>query len=88
MLQVYLNLLDTQEDKEKFEQLYALYKDKMYKVAYQILHNIHDAEDAVHDSVIAIIDNLEKINKINCHETLRYIVTIVKSRAFNIYQRK
>lgn len=64
MLQVYLNLLDTQEDKEKFEQLYALYKDKMYKVAYQILHNRHDAEDAVHDSVIAIIDNLEKIKKI------------------------
>lgn len=88
MLQVYLNLLDTQEDKEKFEQLYALYKDKMYKVAYQILHNRHDAEDAVHDSVIAIIDNLEKIKKINCHETWSYIVTIVKSRAFNIYQRK
>lgn len=85
MLQVYLNLLDTQEDKEKFEQLYALYKDKMYKVAYQILHNRHDA---VHDSVIAIIDNLEKIKKINCHETWSYIVTIVKSRAFNIYQRK
>ena len=88
MLQVYLNLLDTQEDKEKFEQLYALYKDKMYKVAYQILHNRHDAEDAVHDSVIAIIDNLEKIKKINCHETWSYIVTIVKNRAFNIYQRK
>ena len=88
MLQVYLNLLDTQEDKEKFEQLYALYKDKMYKVAYQILHNRHDAEDAVHDSVIAIIDNLEKIKKINCHETWSYIVTIVKSRTFNIYQRK
>ena len=88
MLQVYLNLLDTQEDKEKFEQLYALYKDKMYKVAYQILHNRHDAEDAVHDSVIAIIDDLEKIKKINCHETWSYIVTIVKSRAFNIYQRK
>ena len=60
----------------------------MYKVAYQILHNRHDAEDAVHDSVIAIIDNLEKIKKINCHETWSYIVTIVKSRAFNIYQRK
>lgn len=84
MLQVYLNLLDTQEDKEKFEQLYALYSKKMYKVAYQILRNRHDAEDAVHDSVIAIIDNLEKIKKINCHETWSYIVTIVKSRAFNI----
>ena len=88
MLQVYLNLLDTQEDKEKFEQLYALYSKKMYKVAYQILRNRHDTDDAVHDSGIAIIDNLEKIKKINCHETWSYIVTIVKSRAFNIYQRK
>lgn len=88
MLQVYLNLLDTQEDKEKFEQLYALYSKEMYEVAYRILHNRHDAEDAVQDSFIAIIDNLEKIKGINCHKIWNYIVTIVRSKTFNIYQRK
>lgn len=88
MLQIYLSLVNSSDDKEKIRQIYHLYQNKMYVVAYQILHNKHDAEDAVQDSFIAIIDNLEKIIEVDCHKTWNYIVTIVKSRALNLYYKK
>ena len=45
---IYLQMLETPEEKSKFEQLYLEYKGLMFHVAYEILHNEQDAEDAVH----------------------------------------
>jgi hypothetical protein len=44
---VYLSMIDTPEDRSKFERLYIEYRDIMYHVAFKILQNEHDAEDAV-----------------------------------------
>lgn len=85
---VYLEMLETPEEKLKFEELYFLYRDKMYAVAFKILHNENDAEDIVHESFKAIIENFEKINDISCHKTWNYIVTIVKNKSFTLYQKK
>ena len=85
---VYLEMLETPEEKLKFEQLYFLYRDKMYAVAFKILHNENDAEDIVHESFKEIIENFEKINDISCHKTWNYIVTIVKNKSFTLYQKK
>lgn len=85
---VYLKMLETPEEKLKFEELYFLYRDKMYAVAFKILHNENDAEDIVHESFKAIIENFEKINDISCHKTWNYIVTIVKNKSFTLYQKK
>ena len=35
------------EEKRKFEQLFTSYQQTMYHIAYRILKNQHDAEDAV-----------------------------------------
>ncbi|WP_461868026.1 RNA polymerase sigma factor [Faecalimonas sp.] len=85
---VYLKTLETPEEKLKFEELYFLYKDKMYAIAFKILHNENDAEDIVHESFKAIIEHFEKINDISCHKTWNYIVTIVKNKSFTLYQKK
>lgn len=84
----YMMLLDTQEDKDKFSEIYLLYRERMYFVAYAILKNDMDAENIVHDAFIKIIDNLEKFNEIECHRTWNYIVTIVKHLSFNFLKKK
>ena len=38
---IYLQMLETPEEKSKFEQLYLEYKGLMFHVAYDILHNEH-----------------------------------------------
>ncbi|MDO5591206.1 MAG: RNA polymerase sigma factor [Lachnospiraceae bacterium] len=87
MTQIYVQLFDELEEWEEFEKLYEQYSEKMYGIAYGILHSQHDAEDAVHDSFLAIINNFKKIQKLTCHERWKYIVIIVKSRAINIYNK-
>lgn len=85
---LFLQMLETPEEKLKFEELYMKYRGSMYAVAWKILKNERDAEDIVHDSFRAIIENFEKINDISCHKTWNYIVTIVKNKSFTLYREK
>ena len=55
MLGFYLSLIDSDDDKNKFEQLYLTYRQDMYKIAYSILKNNADAEDAVHQAFLQFL---------------------------------
>ena len=44
---IYLQMLESPEEKSILEQIYLEYRGLMYHVAYEILHNEQDAEDAV-----------------------------------------
>lgn len=76
-----LELIENEEDREFCRKLSEQFDSAMYHVAYGILKNSADAEDAVQESYIAIINNLDKISRENCHKAWNYIVTIVRSRA-------
>lgn len=85
---VYLQMIETPEERSKFESIYLLYRDTMYAVAYRILDNPQDAEDAVHHAFMKVIENISKISEIDCPKTKGYIVTIVENRAIDVYRRK
>lgn len=44
---IYLSMIESEADKSLFEQLYIRYKGLMYHIAYRILQNREDAEDAI-----------------------------------------
>lgn len=88
MLTFYLNMLDTEDEKTKFEQLYLEYRFTMLHVARQILHDDMLAEDAVHDAFLALLKNLDKIDEISCKKTKAYIVIIVRNKAIDIIRHK
>ena len=81
-------LIENEEDREFCEKLSEKFDSAMYHVAYGILKNSADAEDAVQESYIEIINNLEKVSRENCHKAWNYIVTIVRSRAINVYRKR
>lgn len=85
---MYLQAIESPVDESKFEIVYNEYKDTMYNVAYNILHNDYDAEDAVHYAFIKIAENIHKIGEPKCPKTFNYIVTIVENRAIDIYRAK
>lgn len=87
MLLFYLNLIETQEDKSKFEQLYIEYKRLMKYVALDILKNDSLAEDAVHDAFLRIINSLDKIEDVYCHKTKTFVVIVIKSAAIDIVRK-
>ena len=81
---MYLSMIETPDDKAKFERIYNRYRNLMYPVAYKVLGNHHDAEDAVHQAFVAIIRHLEKIGDIDCPETRSFIVLITERKAIDL----
>lgn len=73
---------------EKLGLIYARYGNLMYYVADSILHNSQDAEDAVHNAFLYLAENLNKISDPECPKTKSYVVTIVESKAIDIYRKK
>lgn len=70
----------TDNDYEKMEELYELYEQKVYYVAYSILNNIQQAEDAVQETFITLYKNLEKLHNLNIQELKRYILRVAKKQ--------
>ena len=85
---VYLQMIETAEDQTKFERIYTQYRDILYCVAYKILKNPQDAEDAVHHAFVKLAENIYKIDEPICPKTKGYIVTIVENKAIDMYRKK
>ena len=87
-MMIYMQVIDSPKKRSDFEILYHEYRHKMYSIAYSILQNEQDAEDAVHHAFVTIAENMKKISSPVCPKTASYIVTIVESKAIDIYRRK
>ena len=81
---IYLQMIETPEDRSKFEQIYDKYLGLMYHVAHRILGNREDTEDAVHQAFVSIAENIKKIHPADCPETKSYIVITVERKAIDI----
>lgn len=64
MIGFYFTLIDSPIEQSKLEQWYGLYKRPMLSIAYDILHDYQEAEDAVHESFIKIAKHIKEI--VNC----------------------
>jgi len=68
------------------ERLYLAYKNRMYNLAFSVLHNREDAEDAVMDSVYKIVKNISLFSDADRNKTESLIVIIVRNTAINRYR--
>lgn len=80
----YMLMIDSQEDRTKFEQLYLEYQGLMYHIAYQILQNPQDAEDAVHQAFVKIAEIISTVDEPLCARTKGFVATIVENKAIDI----
>ena len=85
---IYLQMLETEADRSKFERLYYRHRDMMFRVARKYLNNEMDAEDAVHQAFVTLAENFSKIGDIACPETKSYIVITVRCRCYDIGRKK
>ena len=85
---IYLQLIETDEDKSKFEQIYDAYRGLMFHVAFKILSQKEDAEDAVHHAFVKIAENITKISDPVCPKTKAFVVTIVENRAIDVLRSR
>lgn len=85
---IFLMMIDTPEDKRKFVILYEKYRYLMQKVAADVLNDRFLAEDAVHNAFISLAAHMDKIENPEGLQTKRYLITITKNAAVDIYRKK
>ena len=74
---IYLQIIENDKDKSKFEQIYEAYRGLMFHTAFKVLTHGQDAEDAVHHAFVKIAENITKISEPVCPKTKSFVVTIV-----------
>lgn len=84
----YLGMADDSEEKQKIEILYERYRKLMYYIANQVLGDVRDSEDVVHDAFLKVIEILDKINDPESPQTKALIVTITENKAIDLYRRR
>lgn len=77
----------TNAETEKLNKLYEIYEQPMYRIAFSVLKNSSDAEDAVSDAFMNIIRKIGKIGDVNSPKTKSYIVKTIKNSAIDIYRK-
>lgn len=91
MLALYLSIIEEDRDKALFVELYERYEGKTYSVAYHILGSHHKAEDAVHDTMLRLINHFDEAKKIldkSCAEFEAWIVIITKNIARDMLRKE
>ena len=84
----YLATMETADDRTRFESLYLAYRGLMYHVAYHILKNPQDAEDAVHQSFVKLAEHMATIPDGPCPRTRNLVVTVTERRAIDLYRSR
>lgn len=87
MIGIYLALIDSEEDKIKFQEIYESYRKQMWYTAKEILQDNHLAEDAVHDAFLGIAKNFSKIKSFNEQIMRAYIITSVRNAALKYIKK-
>ena len=79
---------DSEEEKDKFSEIYRDHAEYMLRVARRILQNSPDAEDVVQDVFLYIADNLEKIDLSDRQKTRSYLAIITEHKAIDLLRSR
>ena len=88
MITIYLSVLENEDDKQIFHNMYSKYNSIVYRVSLKILNSQHDAEDAAHNMWLKVIRNFKKISVLQEHELLPYLIIAAKNCSSDIIAQK
>ena len=86
-----LAVLETIEDDQlrfAVERLFNMYHKQMFAKAKDILHNWHDAEDAVQDTFYRVSRNIEDFLPVEGYAAKALLTIYTRNVAINMYNRK
>ena len=88
MMIMYMQTLGSEGLDEKFIMIYEKYRNLMFYIARDILHDDQLSEDAVHDAFVAVSKNLDKVGNPVSAETRRFVSVIVRNVSFNMLSKR
>ena len=88
MLVYYLQMLDTPEEKRRFEELYQNYRGFMYRVAHGILRDRQDAEDAVHNAFLRVIRKFSRFQTASEQDLAPLLAVVARNEALSLLRKR
>ena len=88
MISYLLAILENDEDKQKFIELYEEHHVRVEQTALRILKDPHAAEDAVQNTFLQVIRHFDKISEIPCKKLGFWLISIAKNEALMILRHK
>ena len=80
---LFLLMIETEEDRRKFMNLYEEYEHLMFWVAYKIVEDRYMAEDIVHDVFEKVANNMQCIDEPISKRTKRYLRILTRNKAID-----
>ncbi|MBQ8146984.1 MAG: sigma-70 family RNA polymerase sigma factor [Clostridia bacterium] len=81
-------MLDSEESRDEFEELYHSYKGMMYKIARHYTDNHHLAEEAMQNAFVAIARNFDTIKRLNQKQLESYLCKSTKNCAISVLRKE
>lgn len=88
MFTVYLAMLSSEEDRERFTLLYEAHEKRLYAVALRILGNPTRAEDAAQQAWLQVLRNWERVNALDWDAAARYLAVAAKNAALDLLKKE
>ena len=85
---IYLSLLETEEQKKNFIEIYERNRGRMYCIAYGILSQREEAENAVHDAFVRLADKFRRYERLSEKEMDGLCITIARNTAINLLHKQ
>lgn len=79
----YLQLLNTQKEKDLFVSLYEMYSQPLYRAALSILKDNAAAEDMVHETFLTLINYIDRVTDKDPVRAWNYLLAILRHLCFD-----
>lgn len=88
MLTMYLAMLGSEEDRERFTLLYEAHEKRLYTVALKVLRDPTRAEDAAQQTWLQVLRNWERINALDWDSAAKYLVVAARNAALDMLKKE
>ncbi len=78
MIEAALAALDNDKQRNVLAAFYEQYKNRFFGIAYSKLHNSEEAEDAIQEAFLRVVDNPNNFFEMSNGERLRFVDSIVR----------
>lgn len=88
MIEAVLAALENDKQRNDLAAFYEQYKNRFFNIAYSKLHNSEEAEDAVQEAFLRVVDNPNKFLEMSNQERVRFFDGIVRHVSVDKFKKK
>ena len=88
MLTMYLAMLGSEEDRERFTLLYEAHEKRIYAIALKVLGDPTRAEDAAQQAWLQVLRNWERVNALDWDAATKYLAVAAKNAALDLLKKE